>query len=115
MKQNQNIALIKKIFHEVWPTVPIRFIKIHGSQYQEAGLPDLMILLGFLCHGADQLSFWVEVKRDWKDEPSDLQKYNVKNLKWYGYYTGFIAGDEFKHDWGEKLPIFLKEYLANNF
>ena len=99
MNQKQNIELIKKIFKKKYPGLKIRFIKIHGSQYQESGLPDLMILVsGEIINRI----YWVEIKRDWKDEPLLLQKYNIKNLRLYGFRTAFIAGDEYKENWQDE-------------
>jgi len=120
MKQNQNIKLIKKIFEETFPHIKFRFIKIHGHRYQESGLPDLMILSDGIIDPKQSIvfqrqmpNFWFEVKRNWKDKPDDLQKYNIKYFKCYNFVTGFISGDEFKSSWNDK-PIKFKTYLENN-
>lgn len=61
-----------------------RIIKIHGGQYQESGLPDLMILTNYG-------NFWVELKSDSKNDiASPLQKYNIENLKQYNFITAFV-------------------------
>ena len=121
MNQKQNIELIKKIFKQRFSDAgdKIRFIKIHGSQYQEAGLPDLMILISTLPNGPltawtkrIQLRFWFEIKRNWKDEPTPLQKHNIQNLFQFGFHTGYIAGDEIKLSWHSK-EIKLKSYLKD--
>ncbi|HDY89527.1 MAG TPA: hypothetical protein ENH82_15625 [bacterium] len=121
MNQSKNIKLIKKIFRETFPHVKFRFIKIHGSQYQETGLPDLMIL----CDGIIDLNqsvlfqqrqmpnFWIEIKRDWNDTPTNLQLYNVQDLRQYQFITGFMTGEEFKLNWGDKAQT-LKRFLDNN-
>ena len=109
MKQKQNIILIKKIFKEHFKDAKIRFIKIHGSQYQEAGLPDLMVLIHDFYRDRP-LKFWLEIKRDWDDGPSELQRYNVESLRWYGFHAGYIAGDEFKEGW-DYGPVPLEEHL----
>lgn len=93
MNQNQNIKLIKKIIDEKYKDV--RYIKIHGGKYQEAGLPDLMILIPGHKH------IWIEIKRDWNDTPTKLQMWNVADLQRRGYMAGFVAGDEFKLAWND--------------
>lgn len=115
MNQNKNIKLIKKIFRETFPHVKLRFIKIHGSQYQEAGLPDLMILCDGIVDPRQSVlfqrqmpNFWVEIKRDWGDTPTNLQLYNAQDLGGYQFVTGFVVGDEFKLNWGDKPQDFRK-------
>jgi len=102
MLQNKNISLIKKIVHERFPlkSTKIRFIKIHGGRYQETGLPDLMVLISFNEGG--NARYWLEIKRNWKDEPSDLQKFNIQDLREFGFITGYVVGDGFKAKWSEK-------------
>lgn len=107
MNQKQNINLIKKIFKEHYKNCKIRFIKIHGSQYQESGLPDLMILVKPMVH---YKKYWLEIKRDWKDTPTALQEFNIKDLRNFGYITGFISGNECKRNWTDK-PQKLQDIL----
>ena len=61
----------------------VRFIKIHGGQYQQAGLPDLMILV-------NRQHFWLELKRDPSDIPTEIQSYNCERLAIQGFITGFV-------------------------
>ena len=97
MNQKTHMKYLHKLINENYSsfkhcTKMPRFIKIHGNKYQEAGLPDLMIMFG-------KKTFWVELKRDWNDEPTDLQKYNVKDLRNYRFITGFVVEDKFKFAW----------------
>lgn len=121
MHQAMNLKLIKNIFKELFPHIDFRFIKIAGSQYQENGLPDLLILCnGYVDPNQSPLfqvrmpNHWFEIKRDWNDAPTALQKYNIKHLRHYNYVTGFVSGDEFKLNWTDK-PMKLIAFLKNSF
>ena len=83
-----------------------RFIKIHGSNFQENGLPDIMIL-------TPHVNFWLELKRDWKDHPSAIQKYNILSLAQYGFVTGFVVDDEYKSLWEDEEPIKLIDIIKH--
>lgn len=116
MNQKQNIRLIKKILKDYWPEYQTRFIKIHGGPYQEKGLPDLMIL----CHRSilkghnDHIKFWLEIKRNWKDDPTKLQKFIIEDLRQFGFITGFISDNEYKEHWSQKIPTELFEFFNCN-
>ena len=105
MKQNDNKKLIERIFKEAFPEANMRFIKIHGSKYQESGLPDLKIEV-------DKMHFWLEIKRDWQDDPTPIQKWNIVDLRKHGYITGFVAKDEYKSVWETNSSIKLKDFIV---
>jgi hypothetical protein len=112
LNQAANIKLIKKTFDNLFAGESIRYIKIHGGQYQESALPDLMILIS--NHpGSKEYKLWIEIKRDWKDKPSPLQEFNIKDLRNYKYITGYISGDEWKENWTDPEPIKLATYLKD--
>lgn len=101
--QDKTLRILKKLFNE-HPPMCVRFIKIHGGRYQEAGLPDILILTA-------NKNFWLEIKRDWSDKPSSLQTWNITTLRQYGFITGYVVGDEYKLNWDDlpqKLPNILK-------
>lgn len=100
VKQAQTIEAVKKLAASKFPNDDIRVIKIHGGQYQEAGLPDFMLLVG------KKYKFWLEAKSSWKDEPSQIQKHNIKNLRDHGFITGYVVGKEFKIDWDSTVYSF---------
>ena len=102
MKLKENIELIKRIFDKHLKNV--RYIKIAGSQYQENGLPDMMILR------TKDRPIWVEVKRDIKDKPTKLQLWNITDLRNRGVITGFIVGDMFYTDWPFENGVKLEEW-----
>lgn len=120
MKQSANKKIVRKIFKEVFPANKFKFINIHGGMYMETGLPDYLILSegNVNPYTLDYMRlphFWFEIKRDWNDEPSQLQKHQVKDLATYNYVvTGFVAGDEYKAFWEEK-PTKLKTFLQFKF
>ena len=82
-----------------------RFIKISGGKFQENGLPDLMICF-------KKVTFWLELKRDWNDEPTLIQKYNISDLSENSnFIAGFVVDDEFKFAWDDETPIKLIELI----
>ncbi len=95
MTQAQTTQKIKQTFKNKYPELYkyIRFIPIHGSRYQEAGLPDLMILVPLYRN------YWLEIKRTWRDKPTQLQLYNLINLTDFAFTTGIVVGDEYKRNW----------------
>ena len=48
-------------------------IKIHGNQYQMAGIPDVLCL-------RDGRAYWIEFKRP-GEEPTKLQNHRMKQLQ----------------------------------
>lgn len=113
MKQGDNVNFIKSNFIREFTKFdyPIRFIKIHGGNFQECGLPDLMILIrNKKTNKSAQL--WFEIKRDWNDNPSALQEINIKGLREFGFITGYFAGEEFKSDWNSEKAYSI-EYIIN--
>ena len=120
MKQNKAIGIIKKIFYQHYGKENCRMIKLHGGRYQEGGLPDIMMLVR--THGEpgktqfhEEFQFWIEVKRDWDDEPTALQKHNVKDLSRFGFITGYCIGDDFKYDWEDKEVWQLADLLKKRY
>lgn len=105
MLQNNTIIRVKRLFSDFFSEEKIRYIKIHGSQYQESGLPDLIILIG------NQYKLWIEVKRGWKDEPSKLQVHNIKDLRLHGFITAYAVGDRFKFNWTDKKELEFWEFI----
>lgn len=104
--QKQTIDIIKRVLSHHETLIGWRLVKIHGGPYQEAGLPDVQIYLRlghtnniYLKH------YWLEVKRSWKDRPTDLQKHNINELGLFGWRTGYVVGDEFKYNWEDDAPI----------
>jgi len=95
--QPKTVKIIKDIFAKNFAKEEYRIIKIHGGQYQEKGLPDIMILTNI--KDKEPLKFWIELKRNWKDKPSMLQMHNIKNLRKFGFVTGYCVGPEFKEKW----------------
>lgn len=72
--------LEKTIVNNVLKRVRARggyWLKIHGSQWQQAGVPDI---IG--CYLGRYVSF--EVKRDAAGKPSDLQAYTMKRIRTEG-------------------------------
>ena len=55
-------------------------------------------------------NFWIEIKRDWNDTPTNLQLYNVQDLRELGFITGFRVDEEFKLNWSDK-PIDFNKFL----
>lgn len=51
-------------------------IKIHGNQYQEAGLPDILVI-------KDGRAAWMEAKQPGQD-PTKLQAHKMRELSAYG-------------------------------
>lgn len=102
MNQTANNALIKKILIANFQD-DVRFIKIHGSKYQESGLPDILCAIK---RTRKTINIWLEVKRNWKDKPTPLQIYNIKDLRNRNFFTGFVAGKEFKLNWNDEPVLF---------
>jgi hypothetical protein len=111
ISQTKTINIVKKIFSESTKFRDMRFIKIHGSQYQESGLPDLLILTITRMY-QDRVIFWLEVKRTWIDHPAAIQQFNINDLRYHGFRTGYVVGDEFKHNWSDPIIHKLKEVVG---
>ena len=118
MKQPAAYKKLKEAFVAQFGKENVRFIKIHGSKYQEAGLPDVIVLV----HNSSSdyfvktsSHFWIEIKRDWNDTPTALQQYNIVNLRSHGYQTGYYIGTEFKLNWGDALAWNFSDYLGKYF
>lgn len=47
--------------------------KVHGGPYQKSGVPDILYLYKGILYG-------FELKRDEKEEPSELQKLNIRQI-----------------------------------
>lgn len=99
--QAKTISLLKRLLGEAG--LECRLIKLHGGRYQEAGLPDLMIL----SNDHTVPKFWLEIKRDWRDKPTALQAWNIEDLRKRGFITGYLVGDEFKANWDNEPVKFL--------
>lgn len=84
-----------------------RVIKIHGNRYQERGLPDVLIL----TPGWTPPNIWLEIKGSWSDKPTTLQTYNVKNLREYGFVTGYVVGYEVKQNFYNEKTTQLKDFF----
>lgn len=76
MSKKPESRLQLKIRHELEREVGGFWFKVHGSEYQDAGLPDL---IG--CRGG--LFFGFEVKTD-SGEPSRIQLETIKKIKMNG-------------------------------
>ena len=61
-------------------------IKIHGSEYQMAGLPDVLALKG-------GRAYWLEVKRP-GGKPTPLQVRMIEKLKGFGCVAGVVFSVE---------------------
>jgi Holliday junction resolvase len=61
-------------------------IKIHGSAYQLAGLPDLLAIRG-------GRAYWFEVKQP-GEYPTKLQDYWLKKLRRFGCVAGAVTSEE---------------------
>jgi len=114
LNQKDNIKLIKKTIAKYLPEKwRIRYIKIGAGRFQEAGLPDLIILIK--KDNQLQLQFWIEIKRNWLDKPTELQKFNIKDFQDFGFITFFVAGNEICFEWPKediKFPIInLDDYF----
>ena len=86
-------------------------IKIHGGNYQENALPDLLIMI---ATKTKRIHLWLEAKKNWQDEPDKLQRWNVEERLRKYYITGYVAGDEYKQYWKsspEKISTFLEEMV----
>jgi len=109
-RQSQTIKTIQQILNRF--DIQYRLIKIHGSRYQEAGLPDLMILIR--KSETERWNLWVEIKSSWSDKPTKLQQWNVEfSLRDYDFITGYVVGDEFKTHWTGKAVKF-EDFLKKN-
>ena len=98
---------IKVIFLNIFDISEIEFLNQHGSKYSVVGLPDLLIL-------TPKVNFWLELKRDKRDEPRIVQKYWVEHLRRFGFVTGFVYYDNgvmYKKNWDDKKAIKLEELI----
>ena len=105
MTQDQTIRILKKVFEQY--SIEPRLIKIHGGQYQEKGLPDLLVLM------PDEPNWWLEIKANWNDTPTKLQQHNIEQLRKYGFVTGYLVGNQFKFRWNSNI-IHPVEYLIHD-
>jgi hypothetical protein len=63
------------------------FLKIHGSPYQEKGIPDLLCCInGFF--------FGLEVKEDDDDEPTSSQCHMLKRIRMAGGFSHVVRSPE---------------------
>jgi len=92
--QDETIRIIKRRLNELFCLEDFRIIKIHGSKFQESGLLDLIILIREPLNSRRKV--WIEIKRNWKDDPTPLQKWNIMSLDFFGIETGVAVGEEFK-------------------
>ena len=114
MKQAKAIGTIKKIFYQAYGKENVRVINIHGSKFQEAGLPDWKILVKENdLHRP--FHFWIEHKTNWDQTPTSLQQYNVKNLRDFGYITGYTTGNDFKYNWIDIMTWQLTDLLKKRY
>lgn len=107
--QKQTLNNIQKIFLEIFGEQNFRIIKLHGDRYQEAGLPDIDV------YTTQNLLFKFEIKRSWNDEPTELQKWNIKDARRYGFLTGYVVGNQFKPEWNSKMAVSLKQWVSIQF
>ena len=117
MKQPAAYKKLKETFVAQFGKENVRFIKIHGSKYQEAGLPDVMVLVNYSIPSSGSIThrYWIEIKRDWNDTPTALQQYNIVNLRSHGYQTGYYIGGEFKLNWTDVVAWNFSDYLGKYF
>lgn len=105
--QSQTMRILNRIIDKYFDIQERRIIKIHGSSMQEAGLPDVIILLkakdfNKSKNTPESFQLWIEIKRNWKDTPTELQMNNIKKLPKFGFITGYIVGGEFKYSWDDE-------------
>jgi len=107
-RQHITIKYIKEALNQIG--LPYEFIKIHGSSYQEKGLPDVQF---YIRNGDKTYFFWLEIKNGWLDKPNTLQLRNVeKRFRKIGWITGFVVGKEFKYNWTDTIKTNIL-YLIN--
>lgn len=79
------MATEKKIENEIkkyLKSIGAYFVKHHGNKFSRVGVPDILV-----CHLG--LFYGIEVKAP-DEEPSELQKYNIREIKKAGGIA-FIA------------------------
>jgi len=107
MNQNRTIQKIQKILNNL--NIYYRLIKIHGGPHQEAGLPDLLLLMR---RGDQTRVAWLELKSSWTDRPTSLQRWNVESsLRKFGVRTAYAVGEEVKTTWEQDTPVSLTVWL----
>ena len=60
-------------------------------------------------------NYWLEIKNDWvNDKPSEIQKWNVRDLSGRNFITGFVVGDEYKGAWESSTKIPIKTLIKKS-
>ena len=122
--QDQTKQIAKRAFRQIFPNANFRFHNEWGGSFSENGWPDWLVLVNTAeifkiedgvnhFNGNKIYRFRFELKRNWRDNKSKnfkIQQRNIRDLRQYGYITGWLCGDEYKAEWGDE-PIKLKDFL----
>lgn len=83
MKESDLITKCKKYCTDLRKQgIPIKFLKLHGSQFSETGTPDIHVTF-------EGRSFWIEAKID-DEKPSDIQEQRLIEWGSAGAVTGVV-------------------------
>jgi len=106
VKESETRKQVKKVFNKFYDLDMFWIINQHGGRYSIVGIPDVIVL-------TEDKRYWFEIKRDWQDEPTVIQKFWVEELRRFGFVTGFVIGTKYKYAWNDDTTIDLKDLIKS--